>query len=62
MSFPFGNIIVDENADPNTVCLCGRLYKERLAFPELESESILGLRDGFKVKECAVIYNIGEEK
>jgi hypothetical protein len=58
MTFPFGNIIVDKTADPNTVYLFSPRYK----MVPVEG----GLREvidwGATAKASAVIVNIGEGK
>ena len=58
MSFPFGNIIVDENADPNAVYLFSPRYKTVLV--EGGMKEVVDW--DATAKASAVIYNIGEGK
>lgn len=62
MSFPFGNIIVDENADPNAVYLFSPRYK-MVPVGDGEPPRFREVIDwDATAKASAVIYNIGEEK
>ena len=62
MSFPWGNFIVDDNADPNALYLVGMRYKP---IPVVTGEP-----PRFKeeidwkatARASAVIYNVGEGK
>jgi len=58
MSFPFGNIIVDENADPTKVYLWNPRYKTVLV--EGGMKEVVDW--DATAKASAVIYNIGEGK
>jgi hypothetical protein len=58
MSFPFGQIIENENADPNTVYLWNPKYKTVLV--EGGMKEVVDW--DATAKASAVIYNIGEGK
>ena len=62
MSFPFGNIIENENANPNTVYLWNPKYKT-IPIGSGEPPRFKEVIDwNATAKESAVIYNIGEDR
>lgn len=62
MRFPFGNVIVDDNSDPNTIYFFNPKYKQvpiGIGEPTRFREEIDW---DATAKDSAVIYNIGDKR